>query len=139
MTVRHFALLFGVAYTLVGVLGFVPGAVAPPPSGAPALAVEAGYGYLLGIFPVNVLHSIVHLLVGIWGIAAYATWAASRTYARSIAVLFGLLTVMGLFPVLNTGFSLVPLFGHDIWLHALTMLPAAYFGFREPVPAAARP
>jgi hypothetical protein len=26
-------------------------------------------------------------------------------------------------------FGLVPLFSHDIWLHALTALGAAYFGF----------
>jgi hypothetical protein len=49
----------------------------------------------------------------------------------SLAVIFGVLTVMGLIPGLNTVFGLIPLFGHDIWLHALTAIAAAYFGFRE--------
>jgi hypothetical protein len=36
---------------------------------------------------------------------------------------------MGLFPVLNTVFGLVPIFGHDLWLHGLTALTALYFGW----------
>jgi Domain of unknown function (DUF4383) len=38
---------------------------------------------------------------------------------------------MGLIPVLNTTFGFIPLFGHDIWLHALIAIGAAYFGFRS--------
>jgi hypothetical protein len=37
--------------------------------------------------------------------------------------------VMGLVPGLNTTFGLVPLFSHDVWLHAILALGAAYFGF----------
>jgi hypothetical protein len=94
--------------------------------------VPAGYGLLFGLFPVNVVHNLVHLGVGIWGIAAYATYPAARVYAQALAVIFGILTIMGFFPVLSTLFGLAPLFGHDIWLHALTAIVAAYFGFREP-------
>lgn len=38
--------------------------------------------------------------------------------------------VMGFIPVLNTTFGLIPLYGHDIGLHALIAIVAAYFGFR---------
>ncbi|MBD1874222.1 DUF4383 domain-containing protein [Nodosilinea sp. FACHB-131] len=48
MSVRLFALISGIVYVLVGLLGFVPTFVAAPEV-APALAVEAGYGYLLGL------------------------------------------------------------------------------------------
>ena len=54
---------------------------------------------------------------------------AAVTYARSVAIIYGVLTVMGLIPNLNTIFGLLPLHSHDIWLHALTALVAAYFGF----------
>jgi hypothetical protein len=37
--------------------------------------------------------------------------------------------VAGLVPGLNTMFGLVPLFGNDIWLHALLAGIAAYFGW----------
>jgi hypothetical protein len=37
--------------------------------------------------------------------------------------------VMGLTPVLNTTFGLITLYGHDVWLHALLAIIAAYFGW----------
>ena len=131
MNARTFALVFGIVYALVGVLGFVPGFNQPTPPGAPSLAVDTGYGYLLGLFPINVLHNLVHLLVGFLGLAAYTSFSAARTYARGLAIVYGLLTLMGLVPGLNTTFGLIPLFGNDIWLHALTAALAAYFGFRS--------
>lgn len=128
MGVRLFALISGIVYVLVGILGFIPGFVTVP-AVAPDLAVDAGYGYLLGIFPINLLHNLVHLAVGIWGLTAYRTYAASRGYSRGLAIFYGVLAVMGLFPILRTTFGLIPIFGNDVWLHALTALIAAYFGF----------
>ena len=48
---------------------------------------------------------------------------------RAVAVIYALLAVMGLIPGLNTTFGLVPIYGHDVWLHALLAIVAAYFGF----------
>lgn len=138
MQTRYFALVAGVVYVLAGVAGFVPAFVTAPPAG-PDLAVETGYGRLFGLFPINVLHNLVHLAIGVWGLAAYGSWSAARTFARSLAVIYGVLAVMGFIPGLNTMFGLAPLFGHDIWLHAGTALVAAYFGFRTPVEAEATP
>ena len=53
-----------------------------------------------------------------------------RVYARALAVFYGLLAVLGLIPAMNTLFGLVPIHGHDVWLHAGTALVAAYFGWR---------
>jgi len=130
MDTRYFALISGIVYAVIGILGFVPAALRPP-TGGPPVAVDSLYGYLLGLFPVNILHNLVHLAIGAWGITAYGTFTAARTYAASVAVIFGVLTVMGLIPGLNTVFGLIPLFGHDVWLHAVTALVAAYFGFRR--------
>jgi hypothetical protein len=55
--------------------------------------------------------------------------SASRVFARGIAIINGVLMLMGLFPGWNTVFGLLPLFGHDVWLHAGAALVAAYFGF----------
>lgn len=127
MLTRYFALAFGVIYLLVGILGFIPGLMTPMTD--PPLAVNAAYGRLFGLFPVNVVHNIVHLALGAWGIVAYRTFVASRAYSRSLAVIFAVLTIFGLIPGLSTLFGLAPLFGHDIWLHALTAIVAAYFGW----------
>lgn len=129
MLTRYFALVIGIVYTLIGLLGFVPGMLQAPVGDAPNLAVESGYGYLFGLFPINILHNIVHLIVGVLGIVAYRSFAAARGYSRGLAIFYGLLAIMGLFPVLNTTFGLIPIFGHDVWLHALTAVLAAYFGF----------
>ena len=127
--VQKFALIFGIVYALVGLLGFIPGALQRAPAGAPALQLDSAYGYLLGIFPVNSVHSVLHLLVGVLGVAAARTLTSARTYSRVVAVVFALLTIMGLIPDLNTTFGLIPLFGADVALHALTTLVAAYFGW----------
>lgn len=129
MSTRRFALIFGIVYTAVGVLGFFPVFLAQPPADAPIPVVTLLYGYLIGLFPVNILHTLVHLAVGVWGIAAWRSMGGSVAYARSLAVIFAVLAVMGLFPGLNTVFGLVPLHGHDIWLHAGTAAIAAYFGW----------
>ncbi len=129
MKTRYFALVIGAIYVIVGILGFVPAALSSPPADAPSVSVTSNYGYLLGIFPVNLLHDLVHIAVGALGLWAYTRYGAARAYSQGLAVVFGLLTVMGFFPGLKTTFGLIPLFGNDIWLHALTALVAAYFGF----------
>ncbi len=129
MTVQRFAGTVGLLYLLVGLLGLIPVFVVPAPVERLGLTAQSGFGYLLGLFAVNLLHNLVHLGVGLWG------WAASRTviqalrFSRATALLFGALTVLGMIPGLNTSLGLIPLFGHDVWLHALTALAAAYFGY----------
>lgn len=132
MGARYFALISGIVYIAVGLFGFIPGMVATPGTGGPDVVVNAGYGYLLSTFPVNVLHNLVHLAIGIWGVVSYRSYVLSRNYSRSLAVLYGILAIMGLLPVLNTTFGLMPIFGSDVWLHALTALIAAFFGFKTP-------
>jgi Domain of unknown function (DUF4383) len=129
MNIRRFAMIFGIIYVAVGIAGFVPQLLQTPPGSAPHLTVNSLHGYLFGLFPVNILHTLVHLALGIWGLFAARSLGAAVTYARSLAIIYGVLTVMGLIPGLNTVFGLIPLHGHDIWLHAGTALIAAYFGF----------
>ncbi|MHB0859033.1 MAG: DUF4383 domain-containing protein [Anaerolineae bacterium] len=131
MAVRWFALIVGVLYLLFALLGFL-GGHSPFPVKAPDLAVNAGYGLLLGIFSVNVLHNIVHLLIGLWGVLAYSQVASAVAFAKAMTVFLGVLAIMGLIPGLNTVFGLVPLYGNDVWLHAVTALVAAYFGWGGP-------
>jgi hypothetical protein len=129
MTPRNFALIIGIVYLAVGIFGFIPGLLRPAPESAPPVGITAFYGYLMGLFAVNLLHNAVHLAIGAWGIAASRTATRARTYAKTLAIFYGALAVMGLIPVLDTMFGLVPIHGHDVWLHAATALAAAYFGW----------
>lgn len=129
MNSRTFALVWGVLFLGIAATGLIPGLLTPPAPGHPDIAVDSMYGDALGLFPVNIIHSLLHLLYGIWGVAASRSWTGARSYARVVAISYGALVVLGLVPGLNTLFGLVPIFGHDVWLHALLAIPAFYFGF----------
>jgi hypothetical protein len=132
--VQRVAQIFGIVFILVAIVGFTAtgmGNMQADPARAPAL---------VGMFPVNVLHNIVHLLFGIWGLAASRSFSGARSYARIAGVLYLLLAVVGY--VSPNGFGFVPLGGNDIWLHAVFGLVLAAAGFtarelRPPVPASA--
>ncbi len=132
MGTRYFALVSGIIYIAIGLFGLIPGMVATPGTGGPEVAVDAGYGYLLSTFPVNLLHNLVHLAVGIWGLVAFGSYIQSRNYSRGLAFFYGVLAIMGLLPILNTMLGLMPIFGSNVWLHAITALIAAFFGFKTP-------
>ncbi len=129
MTSQRFARWAGYLYVLVGALGFIPTFVSPAPMERLGLTVQTGFGYLLGLFAVNVLHNLVHLGIGLWGVIASRTTPDSVRFARGLAIFYGILTIMGLVPGLDTTLGLIPLFGHNVWLHAATALTAAYFGY----------
>lgn len=130
MNTGTMAMIFGVVFVLVGLAGFFP---APPPPDAPPLAVEHGHGLALGAFPINTLHNLVHLLFGVLGIAAArGAMLSARGYFQLVAISYGVLTVMGLIPATQTTFGLVPIWGNDVWLHALLAAASAYFGYVAP-------
>lgn len=116
--VQVVALAFGVVYVAVGVLGFVP---------------FLGGSYtqqdnnLLGLVPINLLHNIVHLVIGVAGLAAASTIARARAYTQA----FGIVLIgIGLFGILvSNPLNLLPIGGFDIAIHLLTGGVLAYFGF----------
>lgn len=132
MTSRNFSQFMGVLFLAVGLLGFIPelrsGSFIGPTG---TLAFKEGYGLLLGLFPVNLLHDLVHLAVGLFGLSSAKSMSRSRQFARGLTWFYGALAVMGLFPVFSTAFGLMPLYGHDIWLHAGTAVLANYFGYGQ--------
>jgi uncharacterized protein DUF4383 len=131
MSTSTAAMVFGVVFLLAGISGFFP---APIPPGAPPLTVQHGHGLALGLFPVNTLHNIVHLLFGVFGIAAArGAIMSARGYFQLVAVAYTALAILGLLPATQTTFGLVPIWGNDVWLHALIAAGAAYFGFLAPV------
>ena len=109
MTSRSFVRVVGVVSLAVGVLGFFPGLKSPPPLWAPHLAANGEYGLLFGLFPVNWIHNLVHLIIGIAAWRASNTMSDARKFARGLAILYGGLAVMGVIPMLNSTFGLFPL------------------------------
>ncbi|HEX9931965.1 MAG TPA: DUF4383 domain-containing protein [Allosphingosinicella sp.] len=128
MSTRTFALIFGIVFLIVGAGGFIPGLLQPG-TPDPDLAITHGYGHELGLFPVNTVHNIIHIAFGIWGLLAYRSLSGAKGYAKSVAIIYAVLAVMGLIDATDTSFGLAPLYGHDVWLHVLLAAVAAYFGF----------
>jgi len=119
MTVQRVAQIFGWVFVLVAVWGFfVTGGSMEAGPDAPAI---------LGLFPVNVLHNVAHLILGIWGILAARSFDGARTYARIAGVLYLLLAILGF--VDPTTFGLIPLGGANIALHAVLGIILAGVGF----------
>jgi hypothetical protein len=135
---RYCALFLGVLFLIVGIAGFVPALISLPGTAAANIPADvadpyaAGYGYVFGLFPTNLVHNLVHLIVGLLGIASYSTLRASRLYNRCFAIAYALIATMGFLPVAQTTFGLMPIFGNNVWLNASTAVAAAYFGFVIP-------
>jgi hypothetical protein len=125
MGTRTAALVFAIVFAAVGILGFMP---SPPPADAPALAVEHGHGLILGMFPTNTLHNLVHLLFALLGFAAWGSGRA-RGYFQLLSVSYALLAVLGLNAATNTTFGLIPIWGADVYLHAGIAIVSFYLGF----------
>ena len=130
MKTATFASIAGVVYLAIGLLGLVPAMLVPPPPDAPTTSFALLYGYLFGLFPVNVLHSALHIAVGFWGLCAWRQRCSAVSYARALAVVFAALALLGAVPGANTLFGVMPVHAHDVWLHAITALAAFHFGWR---------
>lgn len=135
MKTSTFALILGIVYLVLGIIGLVPLFLVPPPVDAPPTNFTLLYGYLLGLFAVNLLASVFHIVIGAWGLSAASGRSNAIRFCRDSAILFGALAVLGMFPGLNTLFGLMPINGHDVWLNAVTAVAAAYFGWRQPIAA----
>lgn len=127
MATRYFALVLGIIYLLIGLMGLIPGLITPVTH--EGVTIDTLSGNLLGIFPVNIVHTVVHLIIGVWGLLAYRSFDAARTYSKAVGVIFAILFLMGVIPGLSTLFGLAPLHGADVFLHLATSVLGLYFGF----------
>jgi hypothetical protein len=129
MAISTFALIIGSFYLLAGMLGFFPAFLSTPLSTDPSLTVDLHYGYLFGLFPVNFLHNIVHVMIGVAGLLSWRGLFPTREYCQFLAGFFGFLTLSAFLPGGDTMMGFVPIFRHDIWLHAVSAGLGAYYGW----------
>jgi len=127
-TLQKLAGVFGVIFIIIGVLGFI----AP---GGLVMAMDPTTGMVLGVFPVNLLHNIVHLLFGVWGLVASRSWSGSKTFFTVGGIIYVVLTCVGFLSPM--GFGLVPLGGADIWLHAVLAIAMLGIGLTSKAAPAA--
>jgi small-conductance mechanosensitive channel len=125
---RIFALVLGVIYTIIGLMGLLNIGTTPLPEAGSTSMGETSL--LLGAFAVDPLHNIVHIITGLAGLAVgLMSWTASRTYAQVVGVVFLVLFLVGLISQETVVADLVALNGADDILHILTAAVGLYFGF----------
>jgi len=116
--VQAAAMVVGIVFLLVGILGFIPGITTNLYDGLD-FAGHEGDAELLGIFQVSVLHNIVHLLFGIAGIALAKTFDGARMYLIGGGIIYLVLWIYGLIIDLGSDANFVPVNTADNWLHFL--------------------
>jgi hypothetical protein len=117
------ALVVGIVFLAVGVLGFVPGVTQD--LGEITFAGHESEAMLLGVFQVSILHNIVHLLFGVWGIVAARTFRASYAFLLFGGIIYLVLWLYGLITSNETAANFVPLNTADDWLHLVLGLGMA--------------
>ena len=109
----------GAAYLLIGVLGFIPG-ITVPNGAAP------GQGLLLGIFAVNTIHNLAHLLLGAALVYGAVATDNVRLVGRVLAVVFAVLVVGSVIAPIVEGVAINP---PDTGLHLASLLVTAAIGW----------
>lgn len=115
MNARSVALYLGIVVLVTGLAGFVP-----------ALVPD---GRVFGLFLVDPLHNVVHILTGALAIfASRSSDSATRLYFQVFGVVYALVTVLGL--TTGTGlFGLLPVNTADNLLHIFIAVVGIYYGF----------
>lgn len=107
--------LFGFAFVVVGVLGFIPGPVQGytllhwwrPGSGA----------QLFGVFQTSILHNLVYVGFGVAGLVTARGVSAARAYLTIGGAVYTVLAVYGLLVDRSGGANVLPADRADDWLH----------------------
>jgi hypothetical protein len=109
------SLVVGIAFLLVGILGFIPG-VTENFDDMTFAGQESG-AELLGVFQVSVLHNLVHVLFGVVGIAAATRHSWSRSFLIVGGIVYLALWIYGLAVDPESDANFVPVNDADDWLH----------------------
>ena len=54
---------------------------------------------------------------------------SARAFFQLLAVAYAALALLGIIPGTQTTFGLIPIYGNDVWLHALIASAAGVIGF----------
>jgi hypothetical protein len=116
---------FGGVFVLIGVIGFFSG------------SMTMATGNEFGVFPVNVVHNVVHILIGLWGLNSARTEAGAAMYGKVAGAIFILLGIagLGLLSAERPLGGFMPLGGYDHLLHfvagGVLVLVGFFGGSRE--------
>jgi hypothetical protein len=83
-------------------------------------------------FEVNGVHNAIHLISGVAALALSRTHKNARLYFQVFGIVYGLVTLLGVFHGDNDLLGIVAHNVADIFLHLIITAAALYFGFGTP-------
>jgi hypothetical protein len=114
---KRAANIFGIAFIVAGVLGFIPG-------------ITTADGYLLGLFHVDATHNIVHILSGAVALAAASRGErGAQLYFQIFGVVYAVIAVLGIFYGARPVLGFLTNNAANVVLHFAIAAVALYFGF----------
>jgi hypothetical protein len=113
--IQSVALIVGIVFLVVGILGFIPGITSNYDD--LKFAGHNSDAQLLGIFDTSILHNIVHLLFGVTGITLAKTWDGARTFLIGGGVIYLVLFLYGAIWQGEAGSNWIPVNWADNILH----------------------
>jgi hypothetical protein len=114
MTAKMAAIVLGIVFVVIGLLGFVNNPV-------------------LGIFQVNALHNVVHIVSGLVLLAGAYTSFGSSMALKVIGIVYAIVAVLGFFLVSADGMLLgLAMNEADKWLHVVLAIVILAAGFGLP-------
>jgi hypothetical protein len=114
--VKSAAILFGVVFLAIGILGFVPGITTND--------------MLLNIFHVNPAHSVVHILSGVVALLCGMSGAgASRVYFQIFGIVYGIIAILGFVQGNALLLGYISNNTANTWLHVVIAVVSLFLGF----------
>ena len=131
--VQKAAMAFGVIFLIVGIAGFIPGITTDYDQ---LTTFDDQGAKLFGIFGVNILENIAHLLYGIAGLALASTWAGAKNYFIWGGLIYVALWLYGLIIDESSSANFLGINEPANWLHlvlGVAMIAAGYLLSRRVV------
>jgi Domain of unknown function (DUF4383) len=125
-----YALTFGLALLLAGIVGFFYTADF---STGDATTEPGNHEELIGVFDINGWHNVVHLVSGLIGLALAGSWRGARLFAYGFGLTYLAVAVWGF--VIGDGESiagLIPINTADNFLHLAIALLGIMAGLLTP-------
>jgi len=114
--VKPAAILFGIVFLAVGILGFVPGITTNE--------------MLLGIFHVNVAHNVVHIASGlVFLLAGMAGVGPARMWFRIFGIVYAIVAILGFMTPSGLILGMISNNVADTWLHVVLAAAMLFLGF----------
>jgi hypothetical protein len=118
-TVKHWAVIFGIFFVVVGILGFVPGCTP--------------MGMLFGTFKVNGAHNFLHLITGIVALWVGLGKGSAKTFFKVFGIVYVILGLLGFLADPNDVLGMFASNNADNWVHLILGVVGLYFGYNKKV------